>query len=702
MTDTEPAGSPLADAVRADMEQSFGGADFGAVRVHTGDRSAAVNRSLGADAFTTGNDIHLAGESAARELLAHELTHVVQQRSGPASGFSTPADPSEVEARRVGRAVASGLAAYGNAAVTRYVSRAVQLSPASDLIDDNTSWLNLDEAKLGRTLLARAIAGEHAFVQQVLDELGSTNRDDVSLELMTAASEEQLTAIAGAETGRRMLDRVFDELTGGSMADDEQAQADRILQVKGRRIDPAQAEKQMLNGKVFPFRQGGITVLDDAPIMAERREGGQIWVKQPVRVLGTDMFRAETATLPHDVFIGGALMPENEIVGVKLYDLGGQVVYRPALFLIQIANQNDTATLTKIAEIVGIGLTLGTGALLELGVEATLAARVLLWADRAAFALSTIATVVNEHRGEIIERYGESGKQFLRYVDIVQSATAIYGFARLAIGMVQLVNGLRNAYSTWRTAANAVDGELSSGEKQIAQQISQQTDEVLKDADDIAAAKTQPTPTPAPAAGEPQPTPIGPERQLSAPDPKADRLAALKAAKDTAKAEAARVTAIEEGIARTDKQLADGTHKYTISKEDQDWLNADPRHKQLAYDSDPKTYRVAEAKQALAAEESGVLPGPVRRSIEGGVDIIDGTGAKWSFKGTGRSATVDSTVALVLGEVTTQNVNCLADLRLMSMKEQVGVRNLLLEALARKPHAEVRFLPPEIVRIPHS
>jgi len=685
LTDTDPAGSPLPGPVRADMEQSFGGADFGAVRVHTGDRSAAVNRSLGAEAFTTGNDIHLAGDGADRELLAHELTHVVQQRPGQ-SGVSTPADPSEVEARRVGRAVAAGLGAYGNAAVTGYVSRrAVRLSPASDLIDDNTSWLDLDEAKLGRTLLARAAAGEHGFVQQVLDELGSTNRDDVALELMRAAGEEQLTAIAGAETGRRLLDRLFDELTGGSMADDEQAQADRILAVKGRRIDPAQAEKQMLGGKVFPFRQGGITVLDDAPIMAERREGGKIWVKQPVRVLGTDMFKAETRTVPHDAFIGGTLLPEDEIVGVKLYDLGGVVVYRPALFLVQIANQNDTATLMKIAEIAGIGLTLGTGALVELGVEATLAARVLLWADRAAFLLGTVATVINEHRGEIIERYGESGKEFLRYVDIVQSATAIYGFARLAIGMVQLVNGLRSSYGNWRAAANAVDGELSGGEKQVVQQISQQTDEVLKDADAIAASRTKPEPAPAPA----------PEPQAPKPQTAAEKLAAMRAAR----AEATRVQTIEDGIAKTDRELADGTHGYKISQEDRDWLNADPRHKRLAYDSDPKTYRVGEAKQALAAEESGALPGPVKRSIEDGIDMIDGGGGKWSFKGTGRSATVESTAGLVAGEAKAGK-NCLGDLRLMGPKDQAAVRAEVVRQLAGKTHGEVRFLPPGLDRIP--
>lgn len=77
-------GRPLDDAVRAKMEPAFG-ADFGGVRVHTGSRSDGLNQSLQSRAFTTGSDIFFRGgeyqpaNSGGQELLAHELTHVVQQ-----------------------------------------------------------------------------------------------------------------------------------------------------------------------------------------------------------------------------------------------------------------------------------------------------------------------------------------------------------------------------------------------------------------------------------------------------------------------------------------------------------------------------------------------------------------------------------------------------------------------------------------------
>ncbi len=77
-------GQPLHDGVRSSMERGFG-ADFGGVRVHTGGQADALNRSLNARAFTTGKDIFFGkgqynpGSTGGQELIAHELTHTVQQ-----------------------------------------------------------------------------------------------------------------------------------------------------------------------------------------------------------------------------------------------------------------------------------------------------------------------------------------------------------------------------------------------------------------------------------------------------------------------------------------------------------------------------------------------------------------------------------------------------------------------------------------------
>jgi hypothetical protein len=77
-------GATLADPARAQMERAFG-ADFSGVRVHTDATSTELNNRIQAKAFTTGSDIYFRdgapdiGNRADTELLAHELTHVVQQ-----------------------------------------------------------------------------------------------------------------------------------------------------------------------------------------------------------------------------------------------------------------------------------------------------------------------------------------------------------------------------------------------------------------------------------------------------------------------------------------------------------------------------------------------------------------------------------------------------------------------------------------------
>jgi len=78
------SGRPLEPALRQDMEQRFGH-DFSGVRLHTGEAAEQSAQDVNAQAYTVGQDIVFgAGRFApavheGRRLLAHELTHVVQQ-----------------------------------------------------------------------------------------------------------------------------------------------------------------------------------------------------------------------------------------------------------------------------------------------------------------------------------------------------------------------------------------------------------------------------------------------------------------------------------------------------------------------------------------------------------------------------------------------------------------------------------------------
>jgi hypothetical protein len=78
-------GSPLPQSERTFFEERFG-ADFGEVRVHDDDDAARTAQDLNARAYTLGNDVvfnsgqYEPGSERGRRLMAHELTHVVQQR----------------------------------------------------------------------------------------------------------------------------------------------------------------------------------------------------------------------------------------------------------------------------------------------------------------------------------------------------------------------------------------------------------------------------------------------------------------------------------------------------------------------------------------------------------------------------------------------------------------------------------------------
>ncbi|GAA1055466.1 hypothetical protein GCM10017608_34810 [Agromyces luteolus] len=84
-------GASLEPGLRTDMEQRLG-ADFGDVKVHTDAPAHESARSVNAHAYTVGShvvfqrDAYDPSSSAGRTTIAHELTHVMQQRSGPVDG----------------------------------------------------------------------------------------------------------------------------------------------------------------------------------------------------------------------------------------------------------------------------------------------------------------------------------------------------------------------------------------------------------------------------------------------------------------------------------------------------------------------------------------------------------------------------------------------------------------------------------------
>lgn len=125
-------GSPLPQGTKGFMENAFG-IDFSDVKIHTGAQASEMNKAINAKAFTYGNDIYFnegtyaADSGPGKKLLAHELTHVVQQTgtqdfpaiqravgarsSCAANTNNSPADPLDVLRQANDRAVLMALGA---------------------------------------------------------------------------------------------------------------------------------------------------------------------------------------------------------------------------------------------------------------------------------------------------------------------------------------------------------------------------------------------------------------------------------------------------------------------------------------------------------------------------------------------------------------------------------------------------------------
>ncbi|MGW5302902.1 eCIS core domain-containing protein [Streptomyces griseoluteus] len=108
-------GRPLDASVRGEMEARFG-TGFGDVRVHSGPDAERSATEIGARAYTAGSHVVLGRGGGDKHTLAHELTHVVQQRQGPVSGtdsghgfaLSDPGDRFERAAEANAHRVMSG------------------------------------------------------------------------------------------------------------------------------------------------------------------------------------------------------------------------------------------------------------------------------------------------------------------------------------------------------------------------------------------------------------------------------------------------------------------------------------------------------------------------------------------------------------------------------------------------------------------
>src|SRR4030095_3416313 len=151
---TKGSGSSIDGSTKSFMESRFG-TDFSGVKIHTGNYAAEMSRELNAKAFTVGNDIYFnsgeynTGSNDGKHLLAHELTHTIQQggsdkssqvqskiqkKAGPAKktvwlhiGFDSSAQANESTMKKLRASIASEEAALAHCCSSKSKACDVQI-----------------------------------------------------------------------------------------------------------------------------------------------------------------------------------------------------------------------------------------------------------------------------------------------------------------------------------------------------------------------------------------------------------------------------------------------------------------------------------------------------------------------------------------------------------------------------------------------
>ncbi|MBE0638629.1 MAG: DUF4157 domain-containing protein [Bacteroidales bacterium] len=174
LTHSKSNGKPLPEAPRSFMESRFG-ADFGNVKIHADNNASTLSHAINAKAFTHGSDIYFAKNQFSPEtqtgkhLLAHELTHVVQQTFSSSPSISKK----------------SGGTAYSQAKhhVTKGVNRVVQMTQEDD------------ESRRSRIDVATSV---QAFRATYPDESGGLLTQALIRQLQRAQTAGEATSAVGS------------------------------------------------------------------------------------------------------------------------------------------------------------------------------------------------------------------------------------------------------------------------------------------------------------------------------------------------------------------------------------------------------------------------------------------------------------------------------------------------------------------------
>jgi len=364
-------------------------------------------------------------------------------------------------------------------------------------------------------------------VEPTLDALSTFVRDDAALYIISyLTNRSELDVLADDARGRKILVRLYDELTSGSVWDDERSSADSVAASLKRSADP-KTFTRLVDPKaapVIPISKDGLT--HGSWVHAERLPSGRIFIKPSssgedwnLKQNYPDFFELQGAEFdPQDVlnvvltdvspvpqpilaveFLSFSNANEYELLkkGIESAIAGASLPFAGAGFGGQAVLEGVAANSPKLARL--LSLTSGVSATsmaLARGISTAIEA-----ADTLALAWGSVSVFIHSIEGGLIRQYGNEASQLLRWVRLLDTIASVYGFARVAGDVANLLDSiaqksryLRNL-SKGATHATGDESKLDSALEVIidkTDELSKQQKQILKLSEGQLAGKSSP------------------------------------------------------------------------------------------------------------------------------------------------------------------------------------------------------------------
>jgi hypothetical protein len=504
--------------------------DFSSVRIHDGTAAAASAETVNAAAYTSGDSIVFGSgrysphTHRGRHLLAHELTHVVQQRgetgiaaqslarrrasdgqgeqgqrpdepalngtsrgANDLSGRWTAADRSSNSApgATIQRQRADSSAGEGGPAGSTETAQPARLgemaSGSGKAIADATEAGWRQVRNLDATTLATANVDQRmTMLGQLIQAYWTGGKEEEAIiRIVRTTPLAQAPSLVGQLDSRTIngkpfteeLDRVVD---AGNNQELHLALSDLRLKAMG----PDQGSKALESAPVLPWHDVMGFFEQEAVFSFSRTRDGKVQIKYPARLFNAEGLGGELKQLPTDIFIGGHVYERDQVLIIHDHD-NGRFVPIVAQELLGYQHAGVRGFLGHVATVASFAIPVSAAESLAAKAAVLVLERVL----PAAFLL------IDENRLNLVKWFPNWGPRMIRYADIAKVGLAVYGVGRFAFSGWQIFKNWKDV----RKARAALEGAAADPKaEQVALALEQKADEIFSEVEKVRASSPAP------------------------------------------------------------------------------------------------------------------------------------------------------------------------------------------------------------------